>query len=157
MACNVLLPHEDNIPNKFRILKESRIQMRKPHQLPGWTKHASYYSAPVGERTHALPPSRLHSSSSWPRCTTALTTRRDGGEKRPRTVFASQDNVSGAVELRDVYFRYPSRPRVPVLRGLNIRIKAGETVALVGSSGCGKSTIVQMMQRFYEPWHGQVV
>ena len=43
-----------NIPNKFRILKERHIQMRKPYQLPGWTKNSSYYSAPVGARTHDL-------------------------------------------------------------------------------------------------------
>ena len=48
--------HEDNIPNKFRILKEKHIQMRKPYQLPGWTKNSSYYSAPIGDRTHDLPP-----------------------------------------------------------------------------------------------------
>ena len=47
---------EDNIPNKFRILKGRHIQMRKPYQLPGWTKNSSYYSAPVGDRTHDLPP-----------------------------------------------------------------------------------------------------
>ena len=52
----LLLPHGDNIPNKFRILKERHIQMRKPYQLPGWTKNSSYYSAPAGGRTHDLPP-----------------------------------------------------------------------------------------------------
>ena len=52
----LLLPHDDNIPNKFRILKGRHIQMRKPYQLPGWTKNSSYYSAPVGDRTHDLPP-----------------------------------------------------------------------------------------------------
>ena len=47
--------HEDNIPNKFRILKDRHIQKRKPYQLPGWTKNSSYYSAPVWDRTHDLP------------------------------------------------------------------------------------------------------
>ena len=42
--------------NKFRILKERHIQMRKLYQLPGWTKNSSYSSAPVGDRTHDLPP-----------------------------------------------------------------------------------------------------
>ena len=50
------MPDEDNIPNKFRILKERHIQMRKPYRLPGWTKNSSYYSAPVGDRTRDLPP-----------------------------------------------------------------------------------------------------
>ena len=51
-----LLPHGDNIPNKFRILKERHIQMRKPYQLPGWTKNSPYYSVPIGDRTRDLPP-----------------------------------------------------------------------------------------------------
>ena len=39
-----------------KIQKETHIQMRKPYQLPGWTKNSSYYNAPVGDRTHDLPP-----------------------------------------------------------------------------------------------------
>ena len=48
--------HGDNIPNKFRVWKERHIQMRKPYQLPDWTNNPSFYSAPVGDRTHDLPP-----------------------------------------------------------------------------------------------------
>ena len=44
VACNLLLPHVDNIPNKLRILKERHVQMRKPYQFPGWTKNSSYYN-----------------------------------------------------------------------------------------------------------------
>ena len=47
-------------------------------------------------------------------------------------------------------FRYPARPDVPVLTGLNLQVNVGQTVALVGSSGCGKSTVVQLIQRFYD-------
>lgn len=61
------------------------------------------------------------------------------------------------MEFQDVFFRYPSRPEVIVHRGLNIRIRAGQTVALVGSSGCGKSTCVQLLQRFYDPVFGSVL
>jgi len=43
-----------------------------------------------------------------------------------------------------------------VLKGVNLEIRRGQTVALVGSSGCGKSTIVQLLQRFYDPEAGQV-
>jgi len=69
------------------------------------------------------------------------------------------DNVShvdGTIEFRDVHFRYPTRPEVPVLRGLNLTVKPGQYVALVGASGCGKSTIIALMERFYDPLAGGV-
>ena len=66
------------------------------------------------------------------------------------------DDIEGHVEFRDVHFRYPTRPDVPVLRGLNITIKPGQYVALVGSSGCGKSTTIALMERFYDPLAGGV-
>jgi len=52
------------------------------------------------------------------------------------------DSVEGYIEFRDVHFRYPTRPHVPVLRGLNLTVKPGQYVALVGPSGCGKSTTI---------------
>ncbi len=54
-------------------------------------------------------------------------------------------------------FQYPTRPEVQVLDGLNITVSPGQTVALVGSSGCGKSTTVQLIERFYDAEDGQVV
>ncbi|XP_067628798.1 ATP-dependent translocase ABCB1 isoform X2 [Eurosta solidaginis] len=60
------------------------------------------------------------------------------------------------IELRDVSFRYPSREEVQILNKLNLKIQRGHTVALVGSSGCGKSTIIQLVQRFYDPQEGGV-
>uniref|UniRef100_A0A6I8SWM3 ATP-binding cassette sub-family B member 5 n=1 Tax=Xenopus tropicalis TaxID=8364 RepID=A0A6I8SWM3_XENTR len=64
------------------------------------------------------------------------------------------DNIKGNIELKDIYFSYPSRPGVKVLNGLNLSVKSGQTVALVGQSGCGKSTIVQLLQRLYDPKEG---
>jgi ATP-binding cassette subfamily B (MDR/TAP) protein 1 len=61
------------------------------------------------------------------------------------------------VEFRDVQFNYPSRPEVPILRGLNISIPSGKTVALVGESGCGKSTTVALLEKFYVPDQGTVL
>lgn len=66
------------------------------------------------------------------------------------------EGVQGHVEFRDVHFRYPTRPDVPVLRGLNLIVKPGQYVALVGSSGCGKSTTIALMERFYDPLAGGV-
>lgn len=71
--------------------------------------------------------------------------------------FLSQDVCEGNIEFRDVSFFYPCRPDVLTLRGLSLSIEKGKTVAFVGSSGCGKSTSVQLLQRFYDPVKGQVV
>lgn len=66
-------------------------------------------------------------------------------------------DIKGNIEFRNVAFSYPSRPDVPILRELNIVVSAGQTVALVGSSGDGKSTCLQLLQRFYDPDAGQVL
>ncbi|KAJ1101116.1 hypothetical protein NDU88_006189, partial [Pleurodeles waltl] len=67
------------------------------------------------------------------------------------------DNFSGDIEFKDTKFVYPTRPKVQVLQGLNIRVKKGQTLALVGTSGCGKSTTIQLLQRFYDPIDGHVL
>ncbi|KAI9714737.1 MAG: GTPase-activating protein [Bogoriella megaspora] len=64
--------------------------------------------------------------------------------------------MEGHIEFRDVHFRYPTRPEQPVLRGLNLTVKPGQYVALVGASGCGKSTTIALMERFYDPLVGGV-
>ncbi|XP_061393524.1 multidrug resistance protein homolog 65 [Musca vetustissima] len=61
------------------------------------------------------------------------------------------------IEFQDIFFAYPSRPDTIVLRGFNLKINEGETVALVGYSGSGKSTCVQLLQRFYDPIFGKVL
>ncbi|XP_047550293.1 ATP-dependent translocase ABCB1 isoform X3 [Lutra lutra] len=66
------------------------------------------------------------------------------------------DNIKGNLEFKNVHFSYPSRKEVKVLKGLNLTVESGQTVALVGNSGCGKSTTVQLMQRLYDPTDGTV-
>uniref|UniRef100_A0A4W6CFN4 ATP-binding cassette, sub-family B (MDR/TAP), member 4 n=1 Tax=Lates calcarifer TaxID=8187 RepID=A0A4W6CFN4_LATCA len=67
------------------------------------------------------------------------------------------DKFDGNVQLDDVRFNYPSRSHLPILQGLNLKVRKGETLALVGSSGCGKSTIIQLLERFYDPRDGRVL
>ncbi|KAM9200102.1 ATP-dependent translocase ABCB1-like [Mergus octosetaceus] len=66
------------------------------------------------------------------------------------------DHVKGTLEFKNVYFNYPARPDIQILKGLNLKVNCGQTVALVGGSGCGKSTTVQLIQRFYDPKEGTV-
>ncbi|XP_072620618.1 ATP-binding cassette sub-family B member 5 isoform X2 [Vulpes vulpes] len=65
--------------------------------------------------------------------------------------------IEGTVEFKNVSFSYPSRPSVKILKDLNLKIKSGETVALVGPSGSGKSTTVQLLQRLYDPDNGFIM
>jgi len=66
------------------------------------------------------------------------------------------DYIFGDIYFQNVRFNYPSRPDVKILNGLNFQVASGQTVALVGTSGCGKSTCIQLLQRFYDPQEGKV-
>lgn len=72
-------------------------------------------------------------------------------------VYVSKTDMTGAVEFHNVHFHYPTRPDVEVLQGFSLKVQPGQVVALVGSSGCGKSTVVQLLERFYDSVDGQVV
>ena len=64
--------------------------------------------------------------------------------------------VKGSIAFTDVTFRYPARPEVSALNGITLTVSPGETVALVGPSGAGKTTILQLLMRFYDPQSGQI-
>ena len=66
------------------------------------------------------------------------------------------DRVEGTITFENVHFAYPSRPDQKVANGYNLTVPAGKTVALVGASGSGKSTAVQLVERFYDPDSGSV-
>ena len=78
------------------------------------------------------------------------------GWARSRADRARNAARSGDVTLEDVYFAYPGRTDSNVLRGVNLTLRRGKTTALVGSSGAGKSTVTQLLCRFYEPDAGSV-
>jgi ATP-binding cassette subfamily B protein len=65
--------------------------------------------------------------------------------------------VRGELQLQDVRFSYPSRPESYAVNGLNLTIRAGETLALVGPSGAGKSTVYDLLLRFYDPLEGRIL
>ncbi|KAE9555334.1 hypothetical protein FO519_001416 [Halicephalobus sp. NKZ332] len=65
--------------------------------------------------------------------------------------------IRGSVQFKNIHFSYPQRKEVMVLKGLNVEVNPGETLALVGSSGCGKSTVVSLLERFYDPASGNIV
>ncbi|RWR87709.1 ABC transporter B family member 11-like protein isoform X2 [Cinnamomum micranthum f. kanehirae] len=67
------------------------------------------------------------------------------------------DDIKGDIELRDVYFCYPARPEEQIFTGFSIFIPSGMSVALVGESGSGKSTVVSLIERFYDPQAGEVL
>ena len=64
--------------------------------------------------------------------------------------------IQGEIEFCDVKFNYPSRKEVPVLRGVSLTIPKGKKVALVGETGCGKSTSIQLIERYYDPDFGTI-
>ncbi|KAL0400495.1 UNVERIFIED_CONTAM: ABC transporter B family member 19 [Sesamum latifolium] len=67
------------------------------------------------------------------------------------------DLVNGSIDIYDVHFAYPSRKETLILQGFSLSIAAGKVVALVGSSGCGKSTIMSLVTRFYDPIKGDIL
>jgi len=66
-------------------------------------------------------------------------------------------DIHGDVELRDIVFVYPNRPDITILKGISLKVKAGQSLGVTGTTGCGKSTIVQLLMRFYDPTSGEVL
>ncbi|MEM1074802.1 MAG: ABC transporter transmembrane domain-containing protein [Pseudomonadota bacterium] len=75
----------------------------------------------------------------------------------PHVAKSLPEPVAGAIAFEQVTFRYPSRPNERALNEVSLKIEPGETVAFVGPSGAGKTTIIQMLMRFYEPASGRIL
>jgi len=76
--------------------------------------------------------------------------------KQPNQPTAIKTDSSTAITFEQVNFAYPSRPEIPALHDINLAIPTGKTVALVGPSGAGKTTLFELLQRFYDPQQGQI-
>ncbi|KAL7417152.1 ste6-like protein [Mrakia frigida] len=85
-----------------------------------------------------------------------LDSRPDIDSESTEGIMLDRKAVQGHVRFTNVHFRYPTRPSVRVLRGLNLDVAPGTYVALVGASGCGKSTTIQLALRFYDPLTGSI-
>jgi ATP-binding cassette, subfamily B, bacterial len=68
-----------------------------------------------------------------------------------------ETRIKGDISFQNIQFSYPSRPDLPVLKGIDIHVKAGQKVAVVGTSGAGKSTIMQLLLRFHQFDGGQIL
>lgn len=68
----------------------------------------------------------------------------------------TKDSLNGDIQFSRVHFSYPSRSDAPILNDLTFKVKHGQTLAVVGSSGSGKSTCVQLLQRFYDYQSGSI-
>jgi ATP-binding cassette subfamily B protein len=75
----------------------------------------------------------------------------------PAKPLALPASVRGSITFEGVHFQYPARPEISALDGIDLTVAAGETVALVGPSGAGKTTILQLILRFYDPQQGRVL
>lgn len=67
------------------------------------------------------------------------------------------EDMKGDVELQDVYFSYPTRPDHLIFNGFSLKVLRGTTMAIVGESGSGKSTVINLVERFYDPQAGEVL
>ena len=72
-------------------------------------------------------------------------------------MFRLQKEIKGELEVRNVYFNYPTRPDLIVLRGLSLEVKRGQFIAMVGPSGSGKTSAITLFERFYDIMGGDVV
>ena len=77
-----------------------------------------------------------------------------GSKAATVTPATSATAARGHIEFEDVHFAYPSRSDVPVLEGFSVDVPVNATVAFVGTSGSGKSTVLALLERFYDPSAG---
>jgi ABC-type multidrug transport system fused ATPase/permease subunit len=89
---------------------------------------------------------------------TPVSSEHGSGLSESTIALSTNSEPEGAVmiEFDGVHFEYPSRPDISIFEGLNLKVMEGETLALVGSSGSGKSTVIQLIECFYRPDKGTI-
>ena len=104
------------------------------------------------------PPSRRSSfaSDTTPASDSKLSTNNIDRAADDDMMEMPLDDGKSILSFDRVHFNYPSRPEQKIFRGLDLDVKEGETLALVGPSGQGKSTIIQLIEQFYRPTHGTI-
>ena len=105
----------------------------------------------MGINTHLVNISKVWGSSY--KCAKIIVAEKHVQWKGDKTI---DKNENGNFSLRDVKFSYPSKKDVQILKGVNIEVRTNQIVALVGASGCGKSSIIGLLERFYDPESGGV-
>jgi len=122
--------------------------------------HANSASLLPADSSHGNSGDNINSSSSSNNNIPSLSLSLPVDSTLPLSLPPVATNAAGgamSLSLNNVWFAYPSRPREPVLRGLTISAQPGQTAALVGSSGSGKSTVLHLLTRLYEPATGNVM
>jgi ATP-binding cassette, subfamily B, bacterial len=120
-----------------------------PAELVSLLLYAALLTRPVGELANVYGQTRM-ARGTLQRLQNVLTERAEPILQAGHALPA----VQGDIEFRDVEFAYPGRP--PAIAGLNLRIRAGETVALTGENGAGKSTLMHLLMRLHEPQSGTI-
>ena len=75
----------------------------------------------------------------------------------PKIGLTPTTRLRGEIEFKDVHFAYPRDKNKKVLRGLNMHVKSGQSLGIVGAAGCGKSTALALLLRLYDPQHGSIL
>ena len=132
--------HEELLSRKDHYFRLVQAQKLAP-SAAGANNGGNSESKPPSETTDSMMDYSSHGTSAP---TSLEPSMHDGATTAP------------VIRFRDVHFCFPSRPDVEIFRGLNLSVHQGETLAIVGPSGQGKSTIIQLMERFYDPDEGAV-
>jgi len=125
-------------------------------------KKSQYFDLVEAQKGKHLTPSTSSSSLSTAATETGSDSNPPSRSNSAADLQALEDDASEAtssdavIDVRNVHFTYPSRPDSKIFKGLGVDVKEGETLAVVGPSGQGKSTIIQLIEEFYRPSSGKV-